>query len=390
MTAQRPRDALFLTYTGLLEPLGVSQVLPYVRGLAARGHRMAILSFEKPADPVALAETRRLLASEGIEWEALRYHKRPPVVSTMADVARGFLRAHAYLGRGVRLLHARAHVPALVAHALWRTRGVRFLFDHRGRMADEFADAGIWPAGGVLYRAVERWERRFVRDAAATVVLTERLRQELGETSARATVIPCAVDLAAFQPAPPAAPREFDLVHAGSWSGLYLARETLRFFAAFRRLRPSARLLLLVPGVSAIRDLPEGVEARTVAPAAVPALLARAGAGLSLRQPGRAQVAASPVKVSEALACGLPVVSTPGVGDLDTLVPGKRVGVVLRGLSDDDLRAAARELIALQADPVGLARRCRALAEERYGLPSAVEAYDGIYRALLARDTVRP
>src|SRR5207245_2168008 len=270
VTAQRPRDALFLTYTGLLEPLGVSQVLPYVRGLAARGHRMAILSFEKPADPVALAETRRLLASEGIEWEALRYHKRPPVVSTMADVA-----------------------------------------------------------------------RRFVRDAAATVVLTERLRQELGETSARATVIPCAVDLAAFQPAPPAAPREFDLVHAGSWSGLYLARETLRFFAAFRRLRPSARLLLLVPGASAIRDLPEGVEARTVAPAAVPALLAPAGAGLSLRQPGRAQVAASPVKVSEALACGLPVVSTPGVGDLDTLVPGKRVGVVLRGLSDDDLRAAA-------------------------------------------------
>lgn len=390
MRADSTLDALFLTYTGLLEPLGVSQVLPYVRGLARKGHRMAILSFEKETHPGALAATRRLLDEDGIEWRSLPYHKRPPVVSTMADVARGVVGARSFLRRGVRLVHARSHVPALMAYALRRTRGVPFVFDHRGRMADEYADAGIWPAGGVLYRAVEGWERRFVRESAATVVLTERLREELGPLGARATVIPCAVDLARFRPAPPTAPREFDLVHAGSWSGLYLARETLRFFAAYRQLHPGARLLLLVPRASDVRDLPAGVEARTVAPAEVPALLARAGASLSLRRRGRAQVAAAPVKVSEALACGLPVVSTPGVGDLDALVPGRRVGVVLRGLSDDDLLAGARELIALQADPAALGRRCRALAEERYGLESAVAAYDGIYRALLARDTVHP
>ena len=39
---------LYLSHTGLTEPLGRSQVLPYVLGLARRGWDFTILSFEKP------------------------------------------------------------------------------------------------------------------------------------------------------------------------------------------------------------------------------------------------------------------------------------------------------------------------------------------------------
>jgi hypothetical protein len=38
--------SLFLTYDGLLSPLGQGQILPYLRGLQERGHAIHILSFE--------------------------------------------------------------------------------------------------------------------------------------------------------------------------------------------------------------------------------------------------------------------------------------------------------------------------------------------------------
>jgi glycosyltransferase involved in cell wall biosynthesis len=190
------------------------------------------------------------------------------------------------------------------------------------------------------------------------------------------------VDLQRFQPAAPGTPREFDLVHAGSWSGLYLVRETLQFFEAYRELRPDARLLVLVPRAADVGTAPPGVEIRSVPPHAVPPLLARARAGLSLRRAGRAQVAASPVKVSEYLACGLPVVSTTGVGDLDRLLLERRVGVLVPGFSPDELRAAARSLVELQGD-AELLSRCRRLAEETFALDAAVASYDGVYRAAL-------
>jgi glycosyltransferase involved in cell wall biosynthesis len=374
---------LFISYTGLLEPLGASQVVPYVRGLSQKGHSMRILSFEKARrGDGELERTRGALREDGIEWRWLPYHKRPPVLSTMRDVVAGFLAARAVL-EGVRLVHARSHVPALIAYALQKRYGVPFLFDHRGRMADEYADAGIWPAGGVLYRATERWEQRFIRAAAGVVVLTQRLQEEIGTGPNRVTVIPCAVDLARFHPRADDVPAEFDLVYAGSWSGLYLSTEILRFHEAYRRLRPGARLLVLVPRPTEAVAGAAGVEVRVAAPEEVPAFLRRARAGLSLRRPGRAQVAASPVKVSEYLASGLPVVTSAGVGDLDRLVPEDRVGVVLRGFSDDDLQAAARALIALQQEGDALASRCRRLAEDRYDLDQAIRAYDHVYNAIL-------
>lgn len=43
------RRVLFISYNGMLEPLGQTQVLPYLRELAKRSVKFILLSFEKPA-----------------------------------------------------------------------------------------------------------------------------------------------------------------------------------------------------------------------------------------------------------------------------------------------------------------------------------------------------
>jgi hypothetical protein len=41
------KKILYITYDGLTDPLGQSQILPYLKGLSQYGYRFTILSFEK-------------------------------------------------------------------------------------------------------------------------------------------------------------------------------------------------------------------------------------------------------------------------------------------------------------------------------------------------------
>ena len=78
---------LYLSYDGMTDPLGRSQVLPYLTGLAALGHEITLVSFEKPGRSAEDRERVEAICGEaGIAWHPLRYHKRPPILSSVWDV----------------------------------------------------------------------------------------------------------------------------------------------------------------------------------------------------------------------------------------------------------------------------------------------------------------
>src|SRR5690554_3630359 len=65
---------LFITYDGLLDPLGQSQVLPYLRGIARTPHPLHILSFEKEGNLGEAEEgLRQQLQQDGISWTPLKF-----------------------------------------------------------------------------------------------------------------------------------------------------------------------------------------------------------------------------------------------------------------------------------------------------------------------------
>src|SRR5688572_19795389 len=80
-------NVLYLSYDGLTDSLGQSQILPYLIGLASQGFSITILSFEKEHRFLSEKENvSRQCHDQGITWIPLRYHKNPPVLSTVYDV----------------------------------------------------------------------------------------------------------------------------------------------------------------------------------------------------------------------------------------------------------------------------------------------------------------
>jgi len=122
---------------------------------------------------------------------------------------------------------------------------------------------------------------------------------------------------------------------------------------------------------------------------ALPAKLAGSQAGLSFRKPGLSALAASPTKVGEYLAAGLPVIASPGVGDTDALLTGHEatgrapVGVIVRRFSKEAYREAVLQLAALLNDP-DTPKRCRRAAEEHLDLTRVGWArYRQVYNTLI-------
>jgi len=390
--------ALYLCYFGLREPLVQTQVLPYLEELARAGYRMELLTFE-PGWPGSwsaadLARWREQLAARGIGWHVEGYHRSPTLPATLYDLLRGALFIVQFSRKGrVDLLHARSHIPLIMALLTRWWVGARVIFDLRGLLADEYVDAGHWRHGSLVYRAVKWWEQRGLERADQIVVLTERMaewsEQERGVSRERMTVIPCCVEVASESPERSGSGE--DLVYAGSVTGLYQLEEMAGFFKAYQSRRPAARWRILTQAepdtvrarVEQAGGDPTAIDVSFLPPAKVSEVLEGSQAGLSFRRPTFSQIAASPTKVGEYLAAGLPIVTNRGIGDLDRLLERERVGVVVHESGEQAWVEAVDRLLTLCADP-GLAARCRRLARKSFGLTTVGgPRYIAVYRRLL-------
>lgn len=396
---------VYISYDGMLEPLGQSQVLAYLEKLAP-GRRIHLISFEKSADWANQAHrdaVSRRITGAGIRWHPLRYHKRPTASATAYDIAAGtMLTLGLVIRHRIRVVHARSYVAGLMALGAKRATGARFLFDMRGLWADERVDGGLWPADGRFYRAAKRAERLLLREADYIVTLTHasevelRSHDYLPQNAAPISVIPTCADLNRFRIQAPLGSQPFVLGYVGSVGTWYLLDEMLRCFVLLRELVPGSRLLIanrdeheLVRSRAAVH----GIEANELELLAashdeVPALIARMTVGMALIKPAYSKIASAPTKIAEYLGCGVPVLGNAGVGDVAEVLEGRRVGVAAREFSDNHLRHRLRHLIELVGDD-SVQGHCRATAEEMFSLEGGVAAYDAIYRELGASSEAR-
>jgi glycosyltransferase involved in cell wall biosynthesis len=108
-------------------------------------------------------------------------------------------------------------------------------------------------------------------------------------------------------------------------------------------------------------------EVRSVAPGLMWRELHEGDVGLCLYTDEFSRQATAPTRAAEHLAAGMPIVVTPGIGDLEKLVEDEAIGVVLRGEGEANLAEAVRRLRGIMSDE-GTAERCRRVARQRFSL----------------------
>lgn len=406
------KTVLYISYDGMTDSLGRSQVLPYLCGLSEQGYNVTLISAEKPeAYESGKSAVNKIVSESGIDWQPVGYTKRPPIVSTLKDIFKIRRKAvELYRHKRFDIVHCRSYISAFVGLALKRRFGCRFVFDMRGFYADERVDGGIWNTQRLVYRMVynffKKKEKTFMTESDAIVSLTHSAKSEIlswnlqDVANEKITVIPCCADTKHFD-----YERQniqdvekwrnvlnintdnYVLSYLGSVGTWYMLPEMMDFFSELLKLRSNAVFLLitrdsrqLIMDEALRHNIPENkIIVQPATRDEVPQLALLSDASLFFIKPVWSKKASSPTKLAELMSLGIPCLTNRGVGDVDAIMEENPIGILIDGWTASDYDTAISKLLTLPAEGRKIARQ---QACDKFSLETGVLAYKQIYERL--------
>lgn len=404
-------QVLYLSYDGMTDPLGQSQVIPYIEGLSKLGYQFTLISFEKPDRFEKFSkEISERLKRSNIDWVPLSYTKKPPVLSTVYDLWRMEKKAFAlHAEKTFSIVHCRSYISAFVGLAMKKKFDTKFLFDMRGFYADERVDGKIWNLKNPLYNSIFKFfkqkEKDFLSLADYTISLTEagkkilQARNEIPNQPIPIQVIPCCADLDLFSPNSvdeklktelrkkfQLTGNEFVLSYLGSIGTWYMLDEMLDFFKRLLEKKPDAKFLFITnDSVENIlsKAMQKNVPANAflISPAKhkeVPTFLSLSNWNLFFILPVFSKQASSPTKQGEIMGMGIPYVCNTGVGDVDEIVAATGSGLIVNDFTLNDYDRVIAQMLKRNANENEITNG----AEKYYSLQQGVEKYFSVYHQL--------
>ncbi len=410
------KNILFISYDGMTDPLGQSQVIPYLTGLSKFGYQFTILSCEKPAK---LEKNKNhietILEPYSIKWVPITYHKRPPVFSSVYDVAmlkRKAAQLHAV--EKFDMVHTRAGIPSLIGLWMKKKLGLKFLHDMREFYADSRVDGGMWKIDNLFYKTIynyfKRKENEEVEMSDGIVCLTyaaEKIIKEWPHYNKEVIleVIPCSTDMALFDPEKinhqqkdklkkelNISENDFIVSYLGSIGGWYLTDEMMQFCKSVSDKIPNAKFLFISPHEpKTILDIAkrfditeEKIIVKNAQRNEVPLLLSTSNHSIFFIKACYSKQSSSPTKHGEIMAMGIPVVTNSGVGDVAEIVEKYQSGIVIKNLDKTNYDSYAEKLCTTNYD----AKRIRAGAQAFYSLENAIQKYLKVYNHILGEKII--
>ena len=402
---------MYISYDGLTDPLGQSQILPYLVGLSRYEFQVSVLSFEKRQRYHKEHSTiKKITDAAGIKWISLWFTSRPLVLSKIYDrwrLKKTALKLHRQ--QQFDMIHCRSYVAAEIGLYFKKKFGTKFLFDMRGFWADEKKDSGAWDQANPFFRRLYSYykqkEAQYLQNADQIIALTEAAKNEMLKwpgynSKVPVRIIPCCADMDLFsltdkeqklkaRKKMDLSPDSLVISYLGSVGSWYMLDEMLLFFKKVKANFPSAKFLFITqtPAIvieDKIRELnlnKDDFVITEVARSEVPATVKACDINISFIKPVYSKISSSPTKLGEVLSMGIPAICNSGVGDVKTIITNANAGFVLDGFFESDYKEAVGAIPALlKKSPLDI----RNAVKDIFSLEKGIDSYLLCYRHVLS------
>lgn len=352
-------NLLYISYDGLTDPLGQSQIIPYVTGLKKHNFNYSILSFEKRSRfKLKGKEISDFLLKHSIPWFPEHYTKYPPVISTIYDVLK--MRKcikKTFADAPFEVLHCRSYISMFAAFPLARKLNVKIVFDMRGFWVDERIEGKIWnkknPIFNFLYHFLKKKEKKWLMESDLVISLTENGKKQISllypeVDNKRIHVIPCCADESLFDPLKIEEVKASEirkslninnndklLGYIGSTGTWYLTDEMMQTFSLLKENKIVNKFLwITAEKESVVKDIgrkfsinPEDIIVVFAERKTIPYYISLLQLGIIYITPSFSKTASSPTKFAELLLMGKAVICNTGIGDLEQFFSENETGI---------------------------------------------------------------
>jgi len=408
---------IYISYDGMTDPLGQSQVIPYLIGLSKKGHQISLISCEKTErfkkQHQFIAD---LLKSNSISWHPTPYSSLPSTASKQLNLFRIKRKAFELSKKGnIDIVHCRSYMAALIGLQLKKKLGVKFIFDMRGFWADERLDGAIWSLKNKLQKRIyyyfKKKEIEFLSNADYTISLTHNAKNEIlswkefKQQPIPIEVIPCCVDLDVFSRKNITDVElvklknkyqiiENNLVisYLGSIGTWYMLDEMLDFFNCLLIQKPTAKFIFITPDEESVilkkaleKNIPkEQLIIYSANRSEVATYLALSQISIYFIKPVFSKKASSPTKTGEIMALGIPIITNSGIGDSDTILTDSGAGVLINDFNSIEYHRIISQIdVLLKSDNTNI----KTAAVNYFSLEKGIELYDSVYQKLAKKLT---
>ena len=402
----KEKKVVFLSYDGITDPLGQSQILPYLFGISSiKNYKITIVSFEKTNNYLQNKDfILKKLEKNNIEWIPLKYTKYPPIFSTIWDIFKLKRAVKKLKNKGLDLIHCRSYITTLVALGFKKKYKTPFIFDMRGFYADERVDGKLWPLNNIIYKKIynyfKRKEKEFLQFSDYTISLTKNGKKEIlswnTANQSKIKVIPCCTDENLFKTKNIQNVRselgfnkdDFIISYVGSIGTWYMLDEMLDFFKCLQIKKPNAKFFFITKDdpqlilekaknkdieISSIKIQPSSREM-------MPSYIGASNFSIFFILPVFSKKASSPTKMGEIMNLGVPIICNSGVGDVDEIMEESMPELLVKEFSNKEY-ARVIDLITNNFKPNQ--KSIIETSHSYYSLEKGIEKYKEVYKEIL-------
>lgn len=397
------KKTIYFSRNGLMEPLGESQVLPYLKHLS-QSYRVTLVTFEKPSDLLnhqKLLSYQALCLEHDIDWVIKKFSYTPKFFRPIIDIFKFTAIGLREVKSGAELVHCRSYIPSFAGLIIFIISRTPFIFDMRALWPDELASSGRISSISLTYKLLIFLEKALLKYAASVVSLTHAAAEYLDQRNPefnlldRMEVIPTCVDLDKFQISSSSKSSEFTVGCIGTVvSGWFKLDFLSEYFLYLSINLPNAKFEIVSRDnqdeiLSFFKN--QGFDISrlkifSVDSADMPHTLWSHSVSTMFFNPGIGKLGSSPTRLGEILACGIPVIANDGIGDVSTIIKKYNVGIIINSEASYPFEGSIKLLEDLFLDN-NLAQRCRLASEEIFSLNMGSNQFAQIYKSIISEKT---